>query len=149
MLRRPTMLLMALTAAACAADSPPDQTAEGGDAMQTARIEVVEPAADAVVGPDVHVTFNAVGVEVEPATGTRMAGHGHIHLFIDHDLTPAGEPIPAGVDGIVHLGTGATDYSITGLAPGEHRLIAVLGYGDHVPMEDVATDTVRIVVQAP
>ncbi len=63
------------------------------------------------------------------------------------DAVPAGAAIPAGVPGIVHLGTGAGEWTVSGLAPGEHPIIAVLAYGNHVPMEGVAADTVRVVVR--
>lgn len=111
------------------------------------RAVIVLPAEGDTLGPDVRVALGAEGVEVVAADGQRMAGRGHHHLFIDTDLSPPGAPIPAGVPGIVHIGTGASESSVPGLAPGEHRIIAVLAYGDHVPMEGVATDTVRVVVR--
>ena len=86
---------------------------------------------------------------VEPAQGERVAGRGHHHIFVDTEVTPASEPIPKQVKGIIHLGTGASQFTVKGLTPGEHRLIAVLAYGDHVAMERVAADTVRVVVRAP
>lgn len=126
-----------------------DAGAAGLEEGLVGAVEILEPGDGAVVGPDVRVTLNAVGVQVEPATSTRVPGRGHLHLLVDQDLTTAGQPIPAGVPGIVHMGDGSTEYSLTGLAPGEHQLIAVLGYGNHVPMDRVATDTIRIVVQEP
>lgn len=108
---------------------------------------MVQPAEGDSVGSEVRVVLRAEGVEVVAADGQRVEGRGHHHLFIDTDPTPPGAVIPAGVPGIVHIGTGAGEWTITGLAPGEHRLIAVLAYGDHVPMEGVATDTVRVVVR--
>ena len=57
------------------------------------------------------------------------------------------EPIPAGQPGVVHLGGGQTEYVIEGLAPGEHRVIAVLGDWAHVPVETVSADTVTFTVQ--
>lgn len=111
------------------------------------RALMLQPADGDTLGPDVRVVLGAEGVEVVAADGQRVAGRGHHHLFIDTDPTPPGTVIPAGVPGIVHLGTGASEWTIAGLAPGEHRMIAVLAYGDHVPMEGVATDTVRVVVK--
>ncbi|MBI2401141.1 MAG: DUF4399 domain-containing protein [Gemmatimonadetes bacterium] len=114
-----------------------------------ARAVILQPADGDTLGSDVRVLLGAEGVEVVPADGQRVAGRGHHHLFIDTDPSPPGAAIPAGVPGIVHLGTGAGEWTVPGLAPGEHRIIAVLAYGDHVPMEGVATDTVRVVVRAP
>ena len=113
----------------------------------TARAVILQPADGDTVGPEVRVVLGAEGVEVVAADGQLMAGRGHHHLFIDTDLTPAGAAIPAGVPGIVHIGTGAGESTVSGLAPGEHRIIAVLAYGNHVPMEGVAPDTVRVVVR--
>ncbi|MGH7546036.1 MAG: DUF4399 domain-containing protein, partial [Gemmatimonadota bacterium] len=69
--------------------------------------------------------------------------------FVDKEVTPSGDTIPRNVDGIIHLGTGANQFELKSLSPGSHRIIAVLAYGDHVPMPDVAADTVAIFVQAP
>lgn len=116
-------------------------------AAPPARAMIVQPADGDSVGPDVRLTLGAEGVEVVAADGQRVQGRGHHHLFIDTDLTPPGSVIPAGVPGIVHIGTGASEWTVSGLTPGAHRIIAVLAYGDHVPMEGVATDTVRVMVR--
>ncbi|MFW6023650.1 MAG: DUF3516 domain-containing protein [Myxococcota bacterium] len=92
--------------------------------------------------------YDALAEQLEPAEGERTADDaGHHHIFVDHDVTALDEPIPADVEGIVHLGDGSAEYELADLPPGEHRLIAVPAYGDHVPMARVATDTVRIVVE--
>ena len=111
------------------------------------RAVILQPADGDTLGTEVRVVLGAEGVEVVAADGQRVAGRGHHHLFIDTDPTPPGAPIPAGVPGIVHLGTGVGEWTASGLAPGEHRIVAVLAYGDHTPMEGVATDTVRVVVR--
>lgn len=170
MFRRTSTLMISIVVAACAADQPSEREAAteeppaagteeapagaeqppaGPEQAITGGIEIAEPTDGAVVGPDMRIVMNPVGVEVEAATATREPGRGHLHLLVDHDLTTAGEPIPADIPGIIHLGDGSTEYSLTDLAPGEHRIIAVFGYGDHVPMERVATDTVQFVVQEP
>jgi hypothetical protein len=114
---------------------------------QAARAKILQPADGDTVGTEVRIVLGADGVDVVAADGQRTAGRGHHHLFIDTDPMPPGAMIPAGVPGIVHIGTGADEYTVAGLAPGEHRIIAVLAYGNHVPMEGVATDTVRVVVR--
>ena len=120
-------------AAACGGTPPP-------------RAVILQPADGDTVGPDVGVVLGAEGVDVAAADGQRVEGRGHHHLFIDGDVTPADSVIPAGVPGVVHIGTGAGEWTLT-LPPGEHRIIAVLAYGNHVPMEGVASDTVRVVVR--
>jgi hypothetical protein len=111
------------------------------------RAIILQPASGDTVGPDITVVLGAEGVEVVAADGQRVAGRGHHHLFIDVDVTPTDSAIPAGVAGIVHIGTGATQSTVSGLTPGQHRIIAVLAYGNHVPMEGVGTDTAVVVVR--
>ena len=104
-----------------------------------------EPADGVVVTADsVHVVLSASGVEIVKADGLDTPGRAHHHIFIDADLSAAGVPIPAGRPDIVHLGTGVSEVTLTGLAPGRHRLIAVLALGDHVPITPWAVDTVFI-----
>lgn len=110
------------------------------------RAVMLQPADGDTLDPEVRVVLGAEGLEVAAADGQRVEGRGHHHLFIDADPTPADSVIPAGVPGVVHIGTGAGEWTLT-LAPGQHRIIAVLAYGNHVPMEGVATDTVRVVVR--
>ena len=128
--------------AACGGDRAAER-----QAAPPARAMIVQPADGDSVAPDLQVTLGAEGVEVVPADGQRVEGRGHHHLFIDVDPTPADSVIPAGVPGIVHIGTGASGWTVSGLAPGTHRIIAVLAYGNHVPMEGVGTDTVSVVVR--
>ncbi|MBI4537996.1 MAG: DUF4399 domain-containing protein [Gemmatimonadetes bacterium] len=113
----------------------------------SASVQIMEPQEGAVVpGPDVRVTLAAGGIQIVPAT-VREPGTGHHHLFIDTDLTPADDTIPQGVTGIVHLGRAQTEFTIQGLAPGEHRVIAVIGDADHIPVRPLIVDTVRFRVQ--
>jgi hypothetical protein len=117
----------------------------GGDADEArARVEIVEPAdGSTVTGPEVRVVLRTHGAQVEPADNRRTPNRGHHHLYVNQDLTSADQPIPMGAEGIVHMGDGSTEYVLTDLAPGEHRLIAWFAYGDHVPLEEVSADTVH------
>ena len=139
----PLFLLSGL--AACSSEGAADRAkTEAGDEALLGRVEILEPADGDTVGPDVRIVLHTEGVVVEPAQGERVPGRGHHHIFVDAEVTPTSEPIPKQVEGIVHLGTGASQFTVRGRTPGEHRLIAVLAYGDHVPMERVATDTVTV-----
>ena len=111
------------------------------------RVEILSPTNGAVVGPNVKVTLRAVGPRVVPANGMRAAGEGHHHVFVDMDPTPRDSIIPGATRRLYHVGTGADTVWLTGLAPGAHRLITVFAYGDHLPIKEVAADTVRIVVR--
>ena len=101
---------------------------------------------DTVHGTAVHVELAANGVELAPAAEER-AGTAHHHLFLDVDPGPVDQKIPSGVTGIIHLGRAQTEFHWDSVAPGAHRIIAVLADWQHVPLPGAAADTVRFVVQ--
>jgi hypothetical protein len=110
-------------------------------------VRIMEPKQGATVtGTMVHVVLEAQGVEIAPAAEHR-AGTAHHHLFLDTDLTAADVGIPVGMPGIVHLGKGQSEYTFEGVAPGPHRLIALLADPNHVPLKPLAADTVRFTVK--
>ena len=116
----------------------------GGTAASVAITRPVDGAE--ITGSEVTVILAATGVEIAPVAEGR-SNTAHHHLFIDRDLTPLGDVIPADVDGIVHLGGGQTEYLINGLGPGPHRVIAVLADVQHLPLRPVAVDTVEFTIQ--
>ncbi len=117
------------------------------DGREVARVEIVSPTEGAVVDEaNVRVVLQANGVEIAPASEDRP-GTAHHHLFVDRDVTPLSDTIPAGVLGILHLGRGQTEFVLEELAPGQHRVIALLADGDHVPLDPPAADTVRFTVR--
>lgn len=119
----------------------------GGDAETIQpSVSFVEPLDGATVGTDVPVRLAVTGLEIAPSSNT-TPGTGHHHVFIGESVTPDGQPIPQGQTNIRHYGTGATEFVIDGLPPGQHRLIAVVGDWEHVPLPGVATDTITITVQ--
>jgi hypothetical protein len=134
-----SVLLLAATIAACS-----DATSG-----ETVAIWFAEPMDGAVVtGPDINVVLGASGVEIA-STFIDRPGTGHHHIFINRDVTPLNEPIPAGEPDIRHFGGGETEFVLIDLPPGEHRLIAVLADHLHVPLDPVAVDTIHITVVAP
>ena len=96
-------------------------------------------------GSSVMVTLEVSGLTIAPA-GTTDPGTGHHHLMIDRDLPVGGLPIPS-FPGQVHLGQGQLEYEIEGLDAGEHRVIAVVGDGTHVPLDPWVVDTVTFVIE--
>jgi hypothetical protein len=111
-----------------------------------AKVKITAPANGATVSGPVKVILVASGVEIVPATVERP-GTGHHHLFVDHDLTPVDDTIPRGVTGILHLGRGQTEFVLDSLAPGPHRVIAVVADWKHVPLKPLVVDTVRFTVK--
>ena len=112
-------------------------------------VQIVEPIEGATItGSRVRVVLGASGIEIAPASEQR-AGTAHHHLFLDTDLTPAADTIPAGVTGIIHLGRAQTEFTFDSVSPGTHRLIAVLADPWHIATKPLAVDTVRFTVGAP
>jgi hypothetical protein len=117
--------------------------------QEPARVSIEFPTEGAEVeGPDVMVRLGAANVRIVSAD-IHEAGTGHHHIFVNTDVTPLSDTIPAGVPGIIHMGQGQTEFLVTGLEPGEHRLIAVLADHAHVPLDPPAVDTVRFRVIEP
>lgn len=108
--------------------------------------ELLAPEEGDTVSLPVTIRLRSRQVQVVAASGQRVEGEGHYHLFVDADLPAADSPI-AQAPGYIHIGTGAAEWTLSDLPQGPHRVIVVLGYGDHVPMAGVATDTVHFVVR--
>lgn len=112
-------------------------------------VSITSPSeGDTVPGPAVHITLGASGIELAPASEQR-SGIAHHHLFLDVDPTPPTDTIPAGVTGIIHRGGAQTEFHWDSVAPGPHRIIAVLGDAWHVPLQPMVADTVHFVVTGP
>lgn len=151
--RLSTLMLLPLVALACAeapADDPATSDAEpAGEVMPAPErsVAIVSPAeGDTVPAGSLEVTLSAAGVEIVPA-GDTTPGSGHHHIFLDADISPLGEPIPSVPGSIVHMGDASMSYTFENVAPGEHRLIAVVGDWQHVPLEPLVTDTVVFVAR--
>jgi hypothetical protein len=151
-MNRPTAILALLAAAACAGEKAPavDTTttaaAPAPAPTPSAMVMISSPAEGDSTGADVTVVLGTHGATIEKASGTKVEGIGHYHLFLDTIPTADGAVIPPGTKNIVHIGTGDSTYTFKGLAPGAHEIIAVLGYGDHSVMPQ-QRDTVKFVVK--
>jgi hypothetical protein len=120
------------------------------DRQEVATVQIEAPQDGAVIQSDsLRVQLSASGIEIVPADGSPTPGRAHHHIFLDADLTPADEPIHAGMEGVFHLGTGDSNITLHNLTPGRHRLIAVLALGNHVPVQPWAVDTVYFSVEPP
>lgn len=109
-------------------------------------VAITSPAKGATTGKDVTVTLHAEGVTIAKADGKKVEGVGHYHLFLDTIPTADNTVIPPTTKKIVHIGTGDSTFTFKGLAAGPHRIIAVIGYGDHTPMP-TRRDTVDFTVK--
>ena len=144
---------LALVVSACEPKPAPEPAVEAAAPAPAApepparRLEITFPAeGDTVQGPSVTVHMSAVGFAIVPAADT-TPGNGHLHVFLDRDVSPAGAPIPAEAGFIVHMGNGADSLKLDKVAPGEHRLIGVVGDSKHIPLVPSLEETVRFVVK--
>jgi hypothetical protein len=127
--------------------SPPAQAS--APAGEPASVWFIEPRDGSTVpGPDVNVVLGVSGLRVVEA-GVFEEGTGHHHIFLNADLTPMDAVIPVGVPGIIHMGLGQTEWLLEGVEPGEHRLIAVVADGAHIPLAPPVVDTIFFTVVPP
>jgi hypothetical protein len=154
MKRSVALTLLALAAACEGKKVPPaDSTPAAAAAPATpaapvvaAAVKIVSPAEGDSTGKDVTVVLGEEGVTIAKADGAKVEGTGHYHLFLDTPPSADGAPIPPTTKNIVHIGTGDSTFTFKGLTPGQHEIIAVIGYGDHSPMP-ARRDTVKFVVK--
>lgn len=146
---RTALATLALTLGACGGEpaaEPPVAELPAAPVVPARRVEIVAPMeGDTVDGPSLTVRLAAHGFTVLPA-GDTTANSGHHHIFLDREVSPMGAAIPAEAGFIIHQGNGADSVVIATVAPGEHRLIAVVGDAGHVPDPTLA-DTVRFFVR--
>ena len=150
-LSRSLALILSLFLSACGGPDDPDAGAEGApqpeETVASGAVRIVQPAEGATVeGPDLHVVLEIDGMQIRPA-GDPTPNTGHHHLFLDHDLSDPTQPIPAIPGQVIHMGDGSSEFVFEGVAPGEHRLITVVGNLIHVPLQPWVVDTVTFVVR--
>lgn len=121
-----------------------------GNAIAEAEVEVQGPSvsvsAPATVanGEPVPLQVKVEGLNLVAADGDRSGHSGHLHLFVNRPPTPPGQSIPR-EDGIIH--TTDTTVPLSGLAPGEHTVWAVVGDGVHTALAPPVIAKTSFVVQ--
>ena len=130
-----------------AAANAPAATPAPAAAVAPAGVAIVSPKDGDSTGADVTIVLAKEGpVTIEKASGTKAEGVGHYHLFLDTASVADGTVIPPATKHMVHIGTGDSTYTFKGLTPGQHEVVAVIGYGDHSAMAG-KRDTVRFFVK--
>ena len=134
----------AASSAPAASDSA---TAASAAAAPSAGVSIVSPKDGDTTGTDVTVVLSKEGpVSIEKANAMKAEGVGQYHLFLDTTAVADGQVIPPATKRMVHIGTGDSSYTFKGLAPGQHEIVAVIGFGDHSAMA-AKRDTVHFVVK--
>ncbi len=133
-----SLLVLPLTLVACGG--------EGGDGP-IGTVSITSPAQGSEVqGPAVTVQLSVAGFELRPA-GDLTEGTGHHHLYLDADVTDPREPVPTLPESVIHMGDASSSYTFENVSPGEHRIIAVVADGVHVPLQPWVVDTVTFTVR--
>lgn len=120
-----------------------------GSALAETTVTVEGPSVDASApatspaGEPVVVTVKVEGLTIVKADGDTSGATGHLHVFIDREPTPAGQPIPVEA-GIIH--TTETTIPVPDLAPGAHTLWVMAGDGTHSPLAPRVIDKVTVTV---
>ena len=140
----PLAAVCALTLAACGGG---EEAAEETPAAGGGTVTIIEPAqGSTVTGPNVTVRLVTSGVPIVPA-GDLTPGTGHHHLYLDADVESMTVPVPTVPGSIIHMGNAASEFTFENVTPGQHRLIAVVADGVHVPLDPPVVDTVTFTVQ--
>jgi hypothetical protein len=130
--RRVSIIAATLAVSACANEAAAPDIA----------VRITNPAEGSTVsGTAAHITLGVSGIELAPAAEARP-GTAHHHLYLDVDFPGAETAIPMGLPGVVHLGQAQTEFHWDSLAPGQHRIIAVLADPAHVPIRPWVDRTV-------
>jgi len=120
-----------------------------GTAMAETTVTVEGPSIDASVpatspaGQPVVLTVKVDGLTLVKADGNTSGATGHLHVFIDRDPTPAGQPIPVEA-GIIH--TAERTIPVPDLARGTHTLSVVAGDGAHTPLNPRVMDKLTVTI---
>jgi hypothetical protein len=139
--------LLTLSVLGLAACGGAEEAAEESMPAGSATVTILEPAnGTTVTGPNIVVRLSTTGVPIVPA-GDMTPGTGHHHLYLDADVASMTAPVPTVPGSIIHMGNAASEYTFEGVAPGQHRLIAVVADGVHVPLSPAVMDTVVFTVQ--
>lgn len=111
-----------------------------------ASVTIVSPAdgAELDAGP-VLVVMEVENLEIVEA-GVMDSGTGHHHLIVNGDVDWT-LPIPNDEGVHYHMGLAQTEFTLEGLAPGEHRIIAVVADGVHIPLDPPVADTITVVIR--
>jgi len=106
----------------------PTTTSVSSQASGQQSLSLVTPLPASVKGNVVTLDLKADGVTIVKPDGDTSGKTAHYHVFIDRDPTAAGQGIPKEA-GIIH--TADNPVTLAGMTTGSHRIVVVLGDGNH------------------
>jgi hypothetical protein len=126
----PLVLAAAVTVTACGGKGG----TSGARPTTTARLEILQPTANQVTGPDLTLQFRLIGARVvQPSVGKLRGDEGHIHVSLDNKLVSM---------------TYGTTQDLHGLTPGAHSLQAEFVATDHLPFRNRVVAAVLFTVKS-
>jgi hypothetical protein len=141
-----TLVLAACGGSDASSDAMPEAAPATPAPTVIGTVTITSPAEGSTVSGTTVVVELASTVQIVPA-GDMTPRTGHHHLYLDADLTTGEVPVPTVPGSIVHMGNAASTFTFENVAPGRHRLIAVVADGVHVPLQPWVVDTVMFTVR--
>ncbi len=136
----------ALMVLGCGGADEPQAETPMDESVVEGRVAIVQPAdGDEVAAGPVLFVMETEGIEIVQA-GNMDPGTGHHHLIVDGDVDWT-LPIPNDPGVHYHMGLAQTQFTLEDLTPGEHRVIAVVADGVHIPLDPPVADTITITVR--
>ena len=109
-------------------------------------VKIVKPANGAKIASPFEICMETSGVEVESARMGVNPGKGHHHILVDIGLpSDISEPLPKN-ENHIHMG-GGTECKEIHLSPGDHTLMSLFAYGNHVSYDPPITDTIIVTIE--
>jgi len=128
----PVLLAVAVTLTGCGG-SKTKTSPTTNRPTTAARLQIVQPTANQVTGPNTDLVMNLIGARVvQPSKGTLRGDEGHIHVSLDGQLVSM---------------TYGTSQPLTNLKPGTHTLQAEFVAVDHIPFKNRVIAAVIFSVQ--
>lgn len=142
----PCLMAAAMLTAACG-DSDDDNTDSSGTSdAGAASVTIAAPADGSTIeGNVVTLELDASDVEIVAPDGDTSGDTAHFHVFVDTPPVGEGEVIPKAAN-IIHSADATV--AVTGLMPGEHTFVAVLGDGTHTRLGDAEAE-ITVEVEGP
>jgi hypothetical protein len=113
-------------------------------------VRITSPANGArLAGPDVNIAIAVTGTTLVPGAEAKSLDDLHVHYMLDTDPAPylnGMMPVPMGNPNVVH--SAALNYTFNDVAPGNHRVVVLLGYSNHAAFQPPVAPSVTFQVGA-
>ncbi|MGV7220763.1 MAG: DUF4399 domain-containing protein [Nitrospinales bacterium] len=111
---------------------------------QERKVIIIEPDNGAVLSNPIKVCMLAEGLVLEPADLGVREGHGHHHIVFSSLPLDLSKPLKR--KEAIHLDEAQSCVKLK-LEPGNHVIIALFSYADHVPYDPPIMDKILIKIK--